>query len=218
MVVCGLCGCVRDEFDFGQLDFGQFRLRPIRFHPTKRSWIGRSRVSSARSWCSSLQPRPGKSKEDRRLINWVMWIMCPPTHMLLTMYLSGTILKTTKPWSKWWLKDEVRRWDTSQEPTELLSIGCSTELTWNQGSKWNMMNTKKPTRWHSDQRKFLKRWMESPSLFVQDYEFLDVFLFEWTLQRWKQSHVWCCVSVSKGVRKSLHKVSDLEYADGRKEE
>ena len=33
-----------------------------------------------------------------------------------------------------------------------------------------------PTRRHSDQRKHLKRWMESPSSFVQHYEFLDVFL------------------------------------------
>ena len=73
------------------------------------------------------KPRPRKSKEDRRLINWVMWIMYPPTHILLKMSLSCTYLKTTKPWSKWELKDEVRRWDTCQEPTELRLIGCSTE-------------------------------------------------------------------------------------------
>ena len=35
----------------------------------------------------------------------------------------------------------------------------------------------KPTRWHSDQRKFLKRWVESPSVFVQYDEFLDAFLW-----------------------------------------
>ena len=34
----------------------------------------------------------------------------------------------------------------------------------------------KPTRWHSNQRKLLTRWMESPSSFVRQYEFLDVFL------------------------------------------
>ena len=47
------------------------------------------------------KPRYRKSEEDRKLINWVMWIMCPPTHILLTMNLSCTSLKITKPWSKW---------------------------------------------------------------------------------------------------------------------
>ena len=92
---------------------------------------------------SSFQKtRPRKSKEDRRLINWVMWIMCPPTHILLIMSLSCTYLKTTKPWSKWELKDEVRRWDTCQEPTELRLIGCSTEPILNPRSKSNMLTPK----------------------------------------------------------------------------
>ena len=47
------------------------------------------------------KPRPRKSKEDRRLINWVMWIMCPSTHSLLKMSLCCTFLKTTRPWSRW---------------------------------------------------------------------------------------------------------------------
>ena len=77
------------------------------------------------------KPTPRKSKEDRRLINWVMWIMCPQTHILLKMSLSCTFLKTTKPWStvvkiKNFL-DEVQRRDTCPEPTELLLIGCLTE-------------------------------------------------------------------------------------------
>ena len=34
----------------------------------------------------------------------------------------------------------------------------------------------RPTRWYSDQRKFLEKYMESPSVFVQYYEFIEKFL------------------------------------------
>ena len=43
---------------------------------------------------------------------------------------------------KWELKDEVRRWDTCQEPTELRLIGCSTETILNPRSKSNMLTPK----------------------------------------------------------------------------
>ena len=33
----------------------------------------------------------------------------------------------------------------------------------------------KPTCWHSEQRKFVKRWVESPSVFVQYHELSDTF-------------------------------------------
>ena len=46
-----------------------------------------------------------KSKEDRKYINWVMWIMCPQTHILCKMGFSCTSLETTKPWSKMMSKE-----------------------------------------------------------------------------------------------------------------
>ena len=36
------------------------------------------------------------------------------------------------------------------------------------------VDIKKPTRWHSDHRKFLEKWVESPSVFVQHHELFDI--------------------------------------------
>ena len=65
--------------------------------------------------------------------------MYTQTHTLLKVGLSCTYSKTMKPWSKWSSKDEVQHWDMCLESTELRLIGCSTELTWNQRSKSNML-------------------------------------------------------------------------------
>ena len=62
--------------------------------------------------------------------------------------------------------------------------GCSWWVVWQNQFGTQDPNQicwhQKPPRRHSDQRKFLKIWMESPSSFVQHREFLDVFL--WPLQ------------------------------------
>ena len=40
-------------------------------------------------------------RESESLNNCVMWIMCPPTHILLNVNPSCTFLKTAKLWSNW---------------------------------------------------------------------------------------------------------------------
>ena len=65
-----------------------------------------------------------------------------PTHILLKARLSCTFLKTTKLSSRLLSKDEVQHWDTCPEPTELHLIGCSTESSWKQRSKSNMLTPK----------------------------------------------------------------------------
>ena len=67
-------------------------------------------------------------------------------HILLNASLSCTSLKKTNLWSRWSSNDEVRRWDTCLEPTELRLIGCSTESTWNQRSKSSMLTPKTNSR------------------------------------------------------------------------
>ena len=83
-------------------------------------------------------------KWQKKAKSWLcqMWIMYPPTHILLKASLSCAFLKTTKLWSRWSSKDEVQPWDTCQEPTELRLIGCSTESIWNPRSK---SKTNQPT-------------------------------------------------------------------------
>ena len=46
------------------------------------------------------------------------------------LYICGAVhlLRITKPWSKWSSKAEVQQWDMYPERTELLLIGCLTEL------------------------------------------------------------------------------------------
>ena len=80
-------------------------------------------------------------RESERLNYCQMWITYPPTHILPKASLSCAFL-TTKLSSRW---DEVRRWDTCPDPTELRLIRCSTESTWNQGSKSNVLTPK--TNW-----------------------------------------------------------------------
>ena len=73
------------------------------------------------------------------VIKCLTWITYPQTHILVNVSLSCTFLKITKLWSRWSSKDEVRRWDLSPEPTELLLIGCLTEWTRTSKSKLNML-------------------------------------------------------------------------------
>ena len=92
--------------------------------------------------CSRNHGSKPKQRETEMLINCQMWTTYPQTHILLKVSLSCTSLKTMRLWSRWSSKDEVQRWDTCPEPTELRLIGCSTESIWNQKSKSNMMKPK----------------------------------------------------------------------------
>ena len=96
-----------------------------------------------------------------------------------------TLLKTTKLSSRWLSKDEVQRWDTCPGPTELRLIGCSTESTWNQRSKSNML-TPKINLLRCWPKEFHARRVEPSSSFVQHNEFLDVLLQ--TLQKFSFHH------------------------------
>ena len=82
------------------------------------------------------------TKESTRLINFFFLITCPLTQILLKMSFSCTFLETMKLSSQWLSKDEVQRWDTSPETTELRLIGCSTESIWNPRFKSNMSTPK----------------------------------------------------------------------------
>ena len=61
------------------------------------------------------------------LKNCLKWIMCPATHSLLKGIPSFSSSRTMKLWSRWSSKAGVLPWDTCQEPTELLLIGCLIE-------------------------------------------------------------------------------------------
>ena len=48
----------------------------------------------------------------------------------LDVVLCDVSLRTMKPWFRWWSKAGVQQWDTCQEPTGLLWIGCLTGWMW----------------------------------------------------------------------------------------
>ena len=52
-------------------------------------------------------------------------------------------LRIMKQWSRWSWREEARQWDTFPEPTELLLIGCLSELTWTPKSKSSTSTPKK---------------------------------------------------------------------------
>ena len=54
-----------------------------------------------------------------------------------------------KPWLRWWSKAEVPQWVMCQEPTELLWMGCLTELIWIRRlkSSTSSPNTNSQTYW-----------------------------------------------------------------------
>ena len=175
------------------------------------------------------EPRPNVSMENKGLINWTKWIAYPPTHVLLKVNLSCTSLKTTKPWSRWLLKDEVPRWDKCRVVVWLDQLGSKNlnQICWHQ----------KPTCWHSNQRKFLEKWVESPSVFTQYHVFFRrILLAIWKVLslkpesalwlvprrnedktqprvmglRWQKPDlpVWCCKASAK--RAPHHKDRDLQ--------
>ena len=78
-----------------------------------------------------------------------------------------------KPWSKWYLKDEVPQWDTCLEPTELRWIGCLTESIWTHKSKTNMLTTQNQLADLLPSGSFTRDEWNLLSRFVQNYELFD---------------------------------------------
>ena len=68
--------------------------------------------------------------------------------------------------------DDMTRIRTHRVALEQLTESINLDQNNPEQSCWYQ----KPTRQHSAQEKFLKKWMESPSLFVQHFQFIDVSL------------------------------------------
>ena len=83
-----------------------------------------------------------ESNPKEWLMIWTLLILFPHTSILLTRKLCCLCLKTTKQWSRWSLREEVRQWDMFPEPTELLLIGYSIESIWTPESKSNTLTPK----------------------------------------------------------------------------
>ena len=82
------------------------------------------------------------------ILIWVMLIMSRGTRCFLDVLRCGTFLNTTKQLLKWSSKAEVQRWDTYPEPTELLLIGCLTELIWTPKFKSSTLTPKTNSQTH----------------------------------------------------------------------
>ena len=92
------------------------------------------------------------------ILIWTMLIVCHRTRSFLDLVRCCTSWRIPKPWLKWSLKAEVLQWDVFPEPTELLLIGCLTELIWTPRFKSSMStpNTNLQTYW---QREFISHVM-----------------------------------------------------------
>ena len=189
------------------------------------------------NWGYSSSENQG-AESQKKTEGWsIEWCgSCAHRHTdLLTVNLSSTFLKTTKQWPRWLFKEEVRRWDTCPEPTELLLICYLTESIWNPKLKPNILTpkTKSLTFWPKE----VSQEMNGTTFYVCSILWISRCILVAILatlfptipirlesrapcrkevtrrlrmkapQRRTQSHVWCCAS--KGVRKSLHEVWDL---------
>ena len=78
--------------------------------------------------CSRNHKSNPKQNGSEMLINCRVWATLPQTHTLLKVSLSCTISKTTKLWSKWWLRAEVQQcdtWDDHQRKLHTWWVGPS---------------------------------------------------------------------------------------------
>ena len=81
--------------------------------------------------CSRNHKSNPKQNGSEMLINCRMWATLPQTHTLLKVSLSCTIFKTTKLWSKWWLRAEVQQcdtWDDHQRKLHTWWVGQSSSF------------------------------------------------------------------------------------------
>ena len=119
----------------------------LRHH--RRKFFSR-RVSVVHLWRRAYEPMWGSCSTSQtpnaKEISWNDWwsgqcwfySLKRPINLLIRK-LCCMCLKTLKQWSNRSSRAEVQRWDTCQEPTELLLIGCSTESTWTPRSKSNKL-------------------------------------------------------------------------------
>ena len=100
--------------------------------------------------------RPQLTEEDRRMINCLIWVMSPLTHIVLKKSLSSTFSKTMKwssndyksndeirvknPQSFFWLivrqfqfgnQDQIKYVDTKNQLADIITKGSSTRDEWN---------------------------------------------------------------------------------------
>ena len=103
-----------------------FGYRSVSFFPkpTQQHHRETCRVIPHHTSTPTTKPR---FQPSTSILLWTMLIVCRRTRSFLELVRS---LRITKPWLKWSSKAEVQRWDTCPEPTELLLIGCLTELIW----------------------------------------------------------------------------------------
>ena len=80
---------------------------------------------------------------------WTILTVSRRTRSFLDLVRCCTSLRISQPLLKWSSKAEVQQWDMYREPTELLLIGCLTELVWTPKFKSSMStpNTNLQTYW-----------------------------------------------------------------------
>ena len=104
-----------------------FHSSPNRLNNTKGQWQANlSRNTTSNKYTQSKTKVP--TQHDNLM--WTMLAVCRRTRSFLDLVRCRTSWRTTKQWLKWSSKAWVPQWDMYPEPTELLLIGCLTELIW----------------------------------------------------------------------------------------
>ena len=123
------------------------------------------------NWSSSTKTQHVK----RRQKGWAAkWIGYSPTNTLFKVNLFCTSLRTTKPKSKWQLKDEVQRW-TCPGPHRVTLDWLCDRINMEPKNQIKYGDTKNQPADILTKRSFSKKLTESLPVFVK-YEFLDVFV------------------------------------------
>ena len=121
---------------------------PNQFNNTKYHVRGNSSRNTTSN--KHTQNQTKVFQPSTKILIWAMLIVCRRTRKFLDLAQCCTFLRITKPWFDWLSsKAEVQQWDMYPEPTELLLIGCLTELIWTPKFKSSMStpNTNLQTWW-----------------------------------------------------------------------
>ena len=133
------------------LIFGIWLLKCYILLPTNQ----RNTKRMCRETCRMTHHQENKPRTKLRIqlsttiLYYATSIMFLQTWSLLNQVRWFTFLKITKQWSRWSSRAQVQQWDMYPGPTELLLIGCFTELIWTPKFKSNMStpNTHLQTYW-----------------------------------------------------------------------
>ena len=140
-----------NKLDVQETDLGLTQLTRSRAHISwckfTHGWDSRSRSLAFSDWSISFLTEPKmyeshgetcrgtphytwktKIQPSTSIWIWMMLITFRLTWDPLDLVLCSMSLMTMKPWLRWWWKAGVQQWDTCQEPTGLLWIGCLNEL------------------------------------------------------------------------------------------